>query len=129
METKRVQLDLSESEHAEMERLMAQSGLKTKREFVSNALTLFRWAAREVAGGSVIAAIPRNGNPMKQLEMPCLSAFTPLAEFFPSAPPDRDEVLARAGRAGRTAAEVLTDLTRQEFGHEPTASAGGAGGR
>ena len=48
METKRVQLDLSEQEHAEMERLMAFAGLKTKREAVELGLrTLIRLKEQE----------------------------------------------------------------------------------
>ncbi len=86
METKRFQLDLSIHEHEEMERLMARAGLKTKREFVSNALTLFRWAANELVQGRSIGSVDAGGD-VKQLEMPALAAFASVGSKF-------DELLA-----------------------------------
>lgn len=79
-ETKRFQLDLTATEHAEMERLMGQAGLRTKREFVSNALTLFRWAANELLYGRSIAAVDVTGQVVKQLEMPALSTFAAIGQ-------------------------------------------------
>lgn len=75
METKRFQLDLSEKEHAEMERLMAFAGIKTKREFISNAVTMFRWAAMELLQGRKIGSFDDKGQ-LKQLEMPALQVFS-----------------------------------------------------
>jgi len=75
MQTKRFQLDLSEQEHVEMERLMAHAGIKTKREFVSNALTLFKWAAMEMLQGRTIASADAKGS-LKELQMPVFQNFT-----------------------------------------------------
>ena len=112
METKRVQLDLSEQEHAEMERLMAHAGLKTKREFMSNALTLFGWAAREVLNGHKIGAISGDGRMVKELVLPSLTPFASIAAEFERLRPTREEVFARVARGGRPAEELLADMAR-----------------
>lgn len=92
--TKRFQLDLTEAEHAEMTRLMGQAGIKTKREFVSAALTLFRWAANELLYGRVVAAVAPDGG-IRQLEMPALATFAAAGQRVQRAMPG---VIADADR-------------------------------
>ena len=100
METKRVQLDLSEQEHAEMERLMFHSGLKTKREFVCNAITLFGWAAKEILKGHRVGAISGDGRMVKELAMPSLTPFASIADELARLRPSREEIFARIARGG-----------------------------
>lgn len=112
METKRVQLDLSEQEHAEMERLMLLSGLKTKREFVSNALSLFKWAANELANGRRIASLDPDGQSVVQFTMPCLEAFRGLADELDRRSPSAEELRARSRRGGVPASQVLAEMRK-----------------
>ena len=112
METKRVQLDLSEQEHAEMERLMLHAGLKTKREFVCNAITLFGWADKEILKGHRIGAISSDGRMVKELAMPSLTPFASIADELARLRPSREEIFARIARGGRPAEEVLADMAR-----------------
>ena len=112
METKRVQLDLSEQEHAEMERLMAHAGLKTKREFVSNALSLFKWAANELANGRRIASLDPDGQSVVHFTMPCLEAFSRLAEELDRRSPSAEELRARSRRGGIPASQVMAEMRK-----------------
>ena len=95
MDTKRVQLDLTEAEHAEMERLSAMAGLRTKREFVTNALTLFRWASNELLADRIIGSAQPDGTMLKQLEMPCLIPFAAAGREFAKQRPSDEELLER----------------------------------
>ena len=74
METNRIALELSEKDRAEMERLMAFTGIKTESEFVSNALAMFRWAAMELLQGRKIGSIDDSGQ-WKPLDIPALQSF------------------------------------------------------
>lgn len=112
METKRVQLDLTEQEHAEMERLMVHSGLKTKREFMSNALTLFKWAANELANGRRIASLDPDGQSVVHFTMPCLEAFSKLADELDRRSPSAEELRARSRRGGMPASQVMAEMRK-----------------
>ncbi|MBN9119961.1 MAG: hypothetical protein J0I06_12495 [Planctomycetes bacterium] len=112
METKRLQVDLTEKEHTEMERLAAMAGLKTKREFVVNALTLFRWAANELAAGRHVGSFAPGGGHVKQLEMPCLQPFVQLSDELDRASPTAEELQARAKRPGIPAEQVLAEMRK-----------------
>lgn len=109
---KRFQLELTEREHDELELLMAHAGIKTKREIVSNALALFRWAALETLHGKQIASATPDGKVVKQLEMPSLAAFVRHAEAFNKLLPSREEVLNRATQPGESFDEVLAEIDR-----------------
>ena len=115
METKRVQLDLSESEHAEMERLAEYAGIKTKREFVSNALTLFRWASNELLYGRSISSVDATGKVVKQLEMPCLTAFAQAGEQLNARLVERLQAGTADTRPAtpRPAREVIAELRQR----------------
>jgi hypothetical protein len=70
----RIQFDLPDDKVAELEKLMAESGIKTKKEFFNNALTLFEWAIKERKAGKTIASVDEKTNRYKELLMPALSA-------------------------------------------------------
>ena len=107
METKRLQVDLTEKEHTELDRLSALAGLKTKREFVINALTLFRWAANELAAGRQVGSFDPRGGPTKQLEMPCLVPFAEIAVALAKVRPSAAELWARVERGGVPSSDAL----------------------
>ena len=112
METKRLQVDLTEKEHTELDRLSAHAGLRTKRDFVVNALTLFKWAANELASGRAIGSFAPGGSDIKQLEMPCLQPFKEIADEFDRAGPSPEELEARAKRGGIPAEQVLAEMRK-----------------
>ena len=70
----RIQFELSEDKLKELEQLMAASGVKTKKEFFNNALTLLEWAIKEKKAGRTIASIDETANSYKEIVMPALSA-------------------------------------------------------
>ncbi len=72
----RIQFDLPEDKVAELEKLMAESGIKTKKELFNNALTLFEWAIKERKAGKTIASVDEKAKRYKELLMPALSAVT-----------------------------------------------------
>ena len=112
METERIQLDLTEQESADMERLMAFAGLKTKREFVSHALTLFRWASDELLHNRTIASMDALGQLVKQLELPCLTAFAAAGQRADRAMPTAKQLDESAQTPARPAREALDEARR-----------------
>ncbi len=118
MTTKRFQLDLSEVEHDEMERLMATAGIKTKREFVSNALTLFRWAVAEVEANRRVGSFTPAGDQLKQMEMPALAAIASARARLDERTANRPATPAATDT--RPMSEVLAELRKKlaEIEHE-----------
>ena len=72
----RIQFELSDDKVAELEKLMAESGIKTKKELFNNALTLLEWAIKERKAGKTIASVDEKTNRYKELLMPVLSTVT-----------------------------------------------------
>lgn len=73
----RIQYELSEKENAEIEKMMEDTAISTKRDLFNNALTLFEWAIKEIKKGRVIAAIDEKENKYIALVMPSLSKVQP----------------------------------------------------
>ena len=119
METERVSFDLSEREYAEMERLMAFAGLKTKREFASSALALFRWASDELLHNRTIASMDALGRSVKQLELPGLAPFATAGLRADRAMPSAEQLHESAEAPARPAREALDEARRilSEVGH------------
>jgi hypothetical protein len=69
----RVQLDLPAQRIDEINRIMARTGMTTRKEFFDNALTLFEWAVNERARGKIIGAISPDESSYKELVMPTLA--------------------------------------------------------
>ncbi len=74
----RLQIDLDEGRMKELETLMGEGGVKTKRELFNAALTLLRWAMKERRAGRIIASIDEKSETIKELEMPILSEVSPV---------------------------------------------------
>ena len=53
----RLQIDVTDAQVEELERVMKECGISTKKELINNALTLLEWAIRERKRGRIIAAI------------------------------------------------------------------------
>ena len=57
---------------ADVRRLCEQTGIKTNKELMSNALALFQWAVREVERGRAIASVDEANTRFKEVWMPVL---------------------------------------------------------
>jgi len=69
----RIQYELSKEENADIEELMKETKIKTKRDFINNAITLFEWAIKERRKGYVIGSIDEEKDKYRELMMPSLS--------------------------------------------------------
>lgn len=68
----RIQLELPEERLSELERLMEQTGITTKKDLLNSALTLFEWAVRERQAGRTIASVDEQNQRYKELVMTSL---------------------------------------------------------
>jgi len=95
----RFQLDLSTDELDSIDRWSSMAGFRTKKEFLLNAFTMFKWAAQQVLLGRTICAVNEATGEIRHLEMPALAA---IAEY--GAPPsltieERRRLMAEPGHA------------------------------
>jgi hypothetical protein len=70
----RIQFELSEEKLNELESLMEETGVRTKKDLFNNALTLLEWAIAERKAGRIIASVDEKENKYKEIVMPVLSA-------------------------------------------------------
>jgi len=68
----RIQLDLPDEQVAELDALMTETKVRTRKELFNNALTLFDWAVKQKKAGLLIAAISESQGVVKELLMPVL---------------------------------------------------------
>jgi|SRR6185369_1614276 len=71
----RVQMDLSEERIAELEQLIAKTGMTTRKDLFENALTLFEWAVEQREHGRIIVALDERENIYRELVMPGLASI------------------------------------------------------
>lgn len=72
----RIQFELPEEKIAELKILMKESGIKTRKDLLNNALMLLEWAVNEKRQGRTIISIDEKKNRHKEILMPILSAIT-----------------------------------------------------
>lgn len=70
----RWQIDVPEERDREIEDLMKECGISTKKELFNNAVTLLKWAIEEKRKGRIIASVEEEGKKYRELQMPILSA-------------------------------------------------------
>lgn len=68
----RLQLEFEETKVKRIEHLMTLTGIRTKKEFFNNAITLFKWAIDERCLGRQIASVDENRQVYRELRMPAL---------------------------------------------------------
>ena len=68
----RLQLDLSDTSDALIERLIPMCDLRTKKDVIENALMLLGWAAAESSNGRTIAAVDEREKVFKEINTPAL---------------------------------------------------------
>ena len=72
----RFQIDLTDDELNSIDRLGTLAGLRTKKEVILNAITLFRWAAKEIMYGRTICSVDEKTQIVRQLELPALTSIS-----------------------------------------------------
>jgi hypothetical protein len=77
MNTVRLQIDLDEGQMKELEQMMDEGKVRTKKDLFNAALTLLRWAMKERRAGRIIASVDEKRDVYKELEMPVLSEVRP----------------------------------------------------
>ena len=70
----RLQLEFPDGMVKVIEDLMSVAGLRTKKEFFNNAMTLFKWAIEERRSGRQIASVDGNCGVYRELRMPALDS-------------------------------------------------------
>jgi metal-responsive CopG/Arc/MetJ family transcriptional regulator len=73
----RIQLDLREDQVEELDELMKEAKLATRKELFNNALTLFQWAVKAKRAGRIIASFDEEDKTAKELVMPALENVPP----------------------------------------------------
>lgn len=66
----RVQLDMLEEKVQEIEKIMEESGVKTKKEFFNLAISLLKWAIDQKKEGRIIASVDEKNDKYKGLMLP-----------------------------------------------------------
>ena len=73
----RIQFEMPEDKAKELEDIMTEYGVQTKKELFNNALTLLKWALKETKRGNYIASIDEKSGKYRELQMPILSHVAP----------------------------------------------------
>lgn len=108
--THRFQIDFTKDELESLDRLGKLAALRTKREVVTNALTLFKWAAKEVLLGRIICSLDETTQTVKQLELPALTAIYEAGQATPSPA----QLEARLKEPTRLFADFAADKKRRK---------------
>lgn len=121
--THRLNIEFDEKEIESIENWQKLARLRTKREFVTNAIALFKWAAREALDGRSLASVNRDGSIATRFETPALSTIAELFDVFP--PISEEERTRRRAPAGRP----LPDSLDEVLGHAHETDGEGASER
>jgi len=68
----RIQFDISDDKVREIEALMEESGISTKKQYVEYAFTLLGWALDQARRGRLIASVDEETERYRELSMPPL---------------------------------------------------------
>jgi metal-responsive CopG/Arc/MetJ family transcriptional regulator len=71
--TQRVQLDLPERQVMELDVLMQETGVATRKDFFNQALSLLLWAIKEKKEGRIIASVDEANKHYREVVMPVLN--------------------------------------------------------
>ncbi len=84
MKIVRIQFEMPEDKAKELDVLLKEYGVSTKKELFNNALTLLKWAIKETRSGRYIASVDEKSGKYRELQMPILSNG-PLGNAVPAA--------------------------------------------
>lgn len=76
----RIQFEVPKERLKELEHLMRQAKIATKKELLNNALTFFEWALSEVEQGNAIASVDPKQEKYKEITMPVFRHIAPKRE-------------------------------------------------
>jgi hypothetical protein len=71
----RVQLDMPEDRVRDIEKIIAKTGISTRKDVFENALALFEWAVGERECGRKIASIDTSEGGFREVLMPALASI------------------------------------------------------
>ncbi len=80
MENVRIQFETTSQRLAQIERLMSECGIETKKEFFNNAITLLNWAVTQVKSGKIVASVDETTERYRELQMPIFSNLSDSSE-------------------------------------------------
>ena len=69
-----IQIEMNEDKLRELESLMQECGIRTKKDLMNDALTLFKWAVNKRKSGHEIVAVNSEKGRYTELHMLALSA-------------------------------------------------------
>ncbi len=69
----RIQLDLPDEQVAELDSLMEETRITTRKDLFNNALTLFMWAVKAKKAGRIIASVD-DEHRVRELVMPSIES-------------------------------------------------------
>ena len=69
----RLQIEFPVVRFNELDSLMVKAGLRTRKDVIENALTLFEWAVAQHEAGRMIASVDEAKGECRELLMPSLS--------------------------------------------------------
>lgn len=75
VETRRLQLDLSAQRIKEVDQLSELVGVKTRREFVDQAIVFFAWALSERQQGRLIGSIDEDSGGYREVVLPAFASI------------------------------------------------------
>ena len=73
----RLQLDLTKEHLQELESLMKELGISTKKDLFNQAITLLEWAVTERKAGRIIASVDESRDQFKQVLLPAVERVAP----------------------------------------------------
>jgi hypothetical protein len=73
MKIVRIQFEMPEDKAKELDALMNEIGVQTKKDLFNNALTLLKWAIKETKRRRSIASVDEKNGKYRELQMPALS--------------------------------------------------------
>ena len=90
----RIQFELPEDKVRDLEELMKEAGISTRKDLFNNALTLLEWIVKEKKSGRIIASIDEENGKFKELVIPMLLSIRTKPQ--PAAQPLDDVKLVNA---------------------------------
>jgi hypothetical protein len=72
---KKIQIDFAEGQIEEMNKIMAQCGISTRKELFNTAFSLLRWMVQETSNGNEIASVNKNAEVYRVLVMNIFQAI------------------------------------------------------
>lgn len=72
---KKILFEITGDKALELQRLMESTNLKTYKDLINNALTLFEWAIQERFAGREIASVDESEQSYKTVQLPALTTI------------------------------------------------------